>query len=187
MINDMPIPRPNLIPSEWTEMANRFLGFVAGGAVRDTFLGYPVKDVDIFTWNKVYQRDIESILPGVEVKVKSDGWRYDRPYLKRVFEFEWEGVTYDLMVLRQNEIGTTAQLMDNFYAHICEMYADPRGRINLTQHAVKDIEARTITIRYEHRGVHEYFEEKLAKYIDDGWNMVPEENLILGDIDDIPF
>ena len=120
------------IPSEWGNVLSEVQGvfpgaIIAGGALRDLFLGKEVKDVDIFI--PIKSRDIEdehisdvySLFPEAEPHpshtygVKSSPEDEERD-LFAIFKMERNGIKYDLI------FGTPQSCdMNNFDINICQI------------------------------------------------------------------
>lgn len=108
---------------------------VVGGAPRNWYFGKPANDVDIYLR---WQEDIHYPETGImrrlssllEAKVlhKSPQEDYDSAYLKAVFEFNLEGINFDVMYIRQDI--TPASVYDFFDSSICQIFWNDYERSN---------------------------------------------------------
>lgn len=133
------------IPNQWIDMARRHHGIIAGGCLRDTILGKPMKDVDIFVEGLIQAEDANAYMNGYKVENLTYG-----------------GFDYQIC---KHRFGS--DFMSTFDLGICKVSYDPVEGYVFSQDFVQDIAKRTITVlRTDMPNHEEHLARVVAKYPD---------------------
>ena len=140
---------------------------IAGGAVRDALLGYPISDVDLWI-------DVAS---GVELGLESDSSAAEYEVMDQVgrvvavlkAEHEWCPYPVHVMLVTMyvpGRVGVTAAV-DRFDYGLCKVGYD--GEVVLTSDFLRDLNARRLTLLNEAYTSPARYEKLKAKF--EGWEI----------------
>ena len=142
---------------------------IAGGAVRDWYFNKTARDLDLYmrmplqNTSALVKRYIQFVLMGTNIRQLErndpDHNYAALPDLKWVYEFEFEGMKVNLMVM---EKGVDTEILANFDTSICRCYFDGRES-HFTEDFLTTVRTRTIIIHDNYTGEEAHI-RKLAKY-----------------------
>lgn len=150
------------------------LGFrsaiIAGGAVRDTYFGRDINDIDIYINHAdMYDKDSDDIGKLLHQKIASNPYsfshlfennldvQYGSEYITTIWEYDEDGVIYQIMLL--DFITPTGFMQKHFDLGICMAYCDGHQH-HFTSEFLQDANNKTITVRGD------FDERQLAHIID---------------------
>lgn len=132
---------------------------LAGGAVRDWYLGNPAKDLDIYIRcpNHIKLSDKIDMLKKIGLSnAKQLSKNSEENYasvsgLLSVFEGCYSGVKVNIMFMDLTEIDGIS-LVENFDCSICECFMDKDNKYYYSSNFIKTIESKVIFVDQRHAG-----------------------------------
>lgn len=152
------------------ELHERFGAVLMGGAVRDTLLGKPVKDYDVYI-NFEYFSELEAYLEelGLEYEehlyIKGDA-AYDHQYLWNVLDIKGDALDWQIMLYDPQK--SFRDILDSFDIGLC-MVALNGDMLIQTEKFLKDKDSKTLTVYrngWGETGVEAHINRLLEKYPD---------------------
>jgi hypothetical protein len=121
---------------------------IAGGAVRDTILNRPIRDVDVFL-GRAYADDAAALLRCDFGYVKSGEWRqyasFSDPMVECVAKFEKADETIPICLIALKQSLTPEENVGRFDFDVC-MASWDGGELRTTDAFKRDVEQKTFTL-----------------------------------------